>query len=307
MAMHRIQSSIAATFRLFISAYFPGLIMVPVLFSLILGLFHLTGTHPSVALLTGIQLGTWTAVAIATLYIVRHLYRGPAKPVYDARLSRRWRSEAWPLVIVASFTGLLTDLAVIFVAPFMDMADVAAFGLCLKVAFLVGFTVQVAHQVLLPDMGDAIARRQGATLTRKILGASLVPLGLTVGGVLFSVLFGDRLLAVFGDQFRAAQTTLTILMVTQFVRAVAGPGPLLLTLKGAQTANAIICVASAVVLFAGNAVFATMWGAEGAAFSLLLTTMFWLSATAIMLHRIDGARADLPSLLFRHASAAPAE
>ena len=31
MAMHRIQSSIAATFRLFISAYFPSLIMVPVL------------------------------------------------------------------------------------------------------------------------------------------------------------------------------------------------------------------------------------------------------------------------------------
>src|SRR5262249_15511736 len=148
---------------------------------------------------------------------------------------------------------------------FMSMADVAAFGICLKLAFLVGFVVQAAHQVILPDMGDAVVRRESSVLRARILGASLLPLGLTVGGILFSMFFGDWFLSLFGAQFSHAKDTLTILMLAQFVRAVAGPSSLLLTLKGAQGASASICAVSGVILFLSNAVFATLWGAEGGA------------------------------------------
>ncbi len=141
----------------------------------------------------------------------------------------------------------------------------------------------------------------------KILGASLAPLALTVGGFLLSVFFGEYMLGLFGDEFRGAKYTLAILMFAQFVRAVAGPGPLLLTVKGAQGTNAMICVVSAVVLIAGNAVMAPRWGAEGAALALLLTTVFWLVATAVALYRIDGVRADLASFLVRRTSVSPAE
>jgi O-antigen/teichoic acid export membrane protein len=307
MGLHRVLGMLAITYRRFLLGYMPGFIIRPALFVLILAGLLYAGTEVSVWGLAAIQFASFIAVAVATLYIVRHIFLGPAAPLYDDRLIRRWRREAWPLVIVASFTGLLSDLAVIFVTPFMTMADVAAFGICLKLAFLVGFVVQAAHQVILPDMGDAVVRRESGVLRARILGASLLPLGLTVAGVLFSMFFGGWFLSLFGTEFRYAQDTLTILMLAQFVRAVAGPSSLLLTLKGAQDLSAWICAASGAVLFLSNAVFATLWGAEGGAVAVLVTTVFWLTTTGIALYRLDGARADIAGLLFRHGQAAPAE
>lgn len=307
MSLHRVLGMLAITYRRFLLGYMPGFIIRPALFVLALAALLVAGSEVSVWSLAAIQFATFIGVALATLYIVRHIFLGPAEPVYNDRLTRRWRREAWPLVIVASFTGLLSELAVIFVTPFMSMADVAAFGICLKLAFLVGFVVQAAHQVILPDMGDAVVRRESGVLRARILGASLLPLGLTVGGVLFSMFFGDWFLSLFGAEFRAAKDTLTILMLAQFVRAVAGPGSLLLTLKGAQSLSAWICAASGVVLLLSNAVFASLWGAEGGAVAVLVTTAFWLLITAIALYRVDGVRADVFGLLFRSPAAAPAE
>jgi O-antigen/teichoic acid export membrane protein len=125
--------------------------------------------------------------------------------------------------------------------------------------------------------------------------------------VLFSIFFGDRFLALFGSEFETARDTLTILMAAQLVRALAGPSSLLLTLKGAQGVNAGICALSAAVLLATNALFAPMWGAEGGAVAVLITTVVWLAATAIALYRIDGARADLAGLLLNRRQALPAE
>ncbi|BCJ89784.1 hypothetical protein IZ6_05190 [Terrihabitans soli] len=307
MGMHRILGYLAITYRRFILGYLPGFIIRPALFAAVLLALYALGDGMSVWTVTAIQWGTWVAMLFATLYIVRHIYLGPSEPVYDRRLTNRWRREAWPLVIVASFTGLLSELAVVCVAPFMPMSDVAAFGICVKLAFLVGFIVQAAHQVILPDMGEAIVRRESHALRARILGASLLPIGLTVAGVLFSMFFGGWFLKLFGAEFSNAKDTLTILMLAQFVRAVAGPSSLLLTLKGAQATSAWICALSGIVLLVSNAVFATLWGAEGGAVAVLITTVVWLLATAIALYRLDGARADIAGLLHRGHAAAPAE
>jgi O-antigen/teichoic acid export membrane protein len=307
MGMHRILGYLAITYRRFVIGYLPQFIIRPAMFVVVIGALYLFNDDVSVWSVTAIQFATWFAMTFATLYIVRNIYLGPGEPVYDRRLTNRWRREAWPLVIVASFTGLLSELAVVFVAPFMSMEDVAAFGICIKLAFLVGFVVQIAHQVILPDMGEALARRESSAIRGRILSASLMPLALTVGGVLFSMLFGDWFLMLFGAEFSSAKSTLTILMLAQLARAIAGPSSLLLTLKGAQTASAWICAVSAVVLLATNAVFATLWGAEGGALAVLVTTIVWLGMTGIALYRIDGARADILGLLSRRHAAAPAE
>ncbi len=307
MCLYRIYGGIAGAYRMFVGSYLPSLVVLPTVFSGVLFTVYLAGGSASLTMVSALQFASWACVAAVSLYIVREIYRGPAEPVYDRRVQRRWAREAWPVVVVAIFTSMLTDLAVILATPFMTLPDVAAFGLCLKVAFLVGFFVQVSHQVLLPDMGDAVARRESGSIGVKILGASLAPLALTVGGFLLSVFFGEYMLGLFGDEFRGAKYTLAILMFAQFVRAVAGPGPLLLTVKGAQGTNAMICAVSALVLIAGNAIMAPRWGAEGAALALLLTTVFWLVATAFALYRMDGVRADLASFLVRRTSVSPAE
>jgi O-antigen/teichoic acid export membrane protein len=271
----------------------------PMFFAIAIAVAWLIGIPMSV-----LELVFLTLVAVSLAWGVQYILLRSTlakleKPATTPRLVKKWRREAWPLVMVAAFTGLLSELAVLLATPFMQSADVAAFGICLKLAFLVGFAVQAAHQAILPDLGDAAARRERGGMGTKLLAASLFPIVVTGVAVIASVIAGELLLGVFGEEFKAAKTTLVILLIAQLVRALAGPSPHLLTLRGAQTVSAAICAASLGILLIGNALLAPMWGSEGAAISLLVTTIFWLSATAIALHRVGGTRSDLAGLLLR--------
>jgi hypothetical protein len=61
--------------------------------------------------------------------------------------------------VVAVFTYFFADADILLVTPLLTSAGTAVIGLCLKLAVLVGFTVQVAHQVAVPDLADARARK----------------------------------------------------------------------------------------------------------------------------------------------------
>jgi O-antigen/teichoic acid export membrane protein len=297
----RTYSAVAMAYRRFAVSHLPTMLYRPSLFAALVVGFWLLGVQLSILLLVFVTLVSYIAATGIQYVQLRPVLRKKPGPV-SRRMVRRWRAEAWPVLIVTAFTGILSDLAILIASPFMVSAEVAAFGVCLKIAFMIGFTVQSAHQVLLPEMGDAVARRESDALGRKILGASLFPIIATSIAVVLSALAGDKLLALFGDEFRASQNTLTILMFAQFVRALAGPSPFLMTMKGAQRTNALICAAMLVVLVAGNALLAPRFGEVGAAVALLGTTIVWLSVTGFALFRFDGARADIAGLLMRRRS-----
>ncbi len=295
VASQRIYTAVAMAYRRFSVSHVPPMLIRPALFLVIVAGFWLFSVPVSVLVLIVATFLTCVASYLMQYFGLRDILRKKS-PSTPRRLVRRWKQEAWPLVIVAGFVGMLSELAILLVSPFMPSADVAAFGICLKVAFMIGFTVQAAHQVLLPEMGEAVARRESHAIGSKILGASIFPVVVTGFAILASMAAGQYFLALFGPQFSAAKNTLTILLVVQFVRALAGPGPQLMTMKGAQRESAIICLVSLGVLVLGNAVLAPRYGAEGAAISVLVTTIVWLLATGIALYRQDRSRADVVGL-----------
>lgn len=305
-ASQRIYGSVAIAYRRFAVSHVPAMMLRPMMFAAVLAVFWAAGVGVSAVLLTFITFLTVVLTGLIQYLPLRSTLKALPKPIENRRMVRRWRVEAWPLVVVSALTGLLSDLAVLLASPFMSMAQIAEFGVCLKIAFLVGFTVQASHQVLQPELGDAMARRESGGMSAKMLGASLFPIFITASAILLSVVAGGHLLALFGEEFRAAQTTLTILLVAQFVRAVAGPSPFLLTLLGAQRVSAAICATAIGLLLLGNALLAPQFGAEGAAASVVAATLFWLFATAIALYRTGGRRADIAGLLLRRRALAAA-
>jgi O-antigen/teichoic acid export membrane protein len=92
-----------------------------------------------------------------------------------------------------------------------------------------------------------------------------VALIITFAALATVVLFGDRLLAIFGPEFTSAKLPLVILMAC--ARAMFGPSVSLLTVIGAQRQNAALAVAALAVLAISNAVLAPLYGVLGAAIS----------------------------------------
>ena len=246
-------------------------------------------------LLTGV-------LAIYQYVAVTRLLPTPRRLAH-AGIRRLWRQEAWPLVIAVLFTSFFADLAIIIASPFLEGADVAAFSICMKTALLLGFIVQVSHQVALPEMAEARARNDTGGTPELLWRTGLAPILFCTAAMLASALAGDRFLALFAPEYARAQGVLTLLIGCQLLRALAGPSSYALTLEGGQRANSLICAGATVVLAAGSATLGAPFGLNGAAAAVLLTYLSWLAATGLWLHRTRGVRTDIVSLL-RHVAAA---
>jgi O-antigen/teichoic acid export membrane protein len=232
-------------------------------------------------------------IAVAVWVLLQKLLpRWEIQPWRAGRLARQWRREAWPLILLSLFTNYFVDIAIICATPFLTSADVAVFGLCLKLALLVGYAVQVGQQMAVPDL--AVARRSANTeeIGNILRRSMFVPIVATAGAIAVIAVFGKMLLSIFGASFAVGQTALILLVLSQFVRAVAGPSAHLLTLTGAQRVNAALCAAIAVLLLT-NLVLVPALGLTGAALAVVATYTFWVASVAYTLHGMGEFRTDV--------------
>jgi O-antigen/teichoic acid export membrane protein len=261
--------------------------------------------------LLGVALSAGTTVAVyaaisAAMALIQFAAVPGAFPSGAGRapvgLRRRWRQEAWPLLIVLLFTTLFADVVILLSSPFLGAGLLAPFGIALKISMLIGFIVQVTHQVTLPDLAEAHQRKDKQEMLDALLRATLLPVLLTTGALVVAILWGDRILRLFGPDYAAASVGLVILIAAQLIRAIAGPAPLLLTLGGAQKTNAAISVATCGVLIVANLALTTRFGLLGACFAVVLAIFAWTGLCAVMLRRRMNTGASLFFVL-RHAPA----
>lgn len=293
----RIHGSIAAAIRRFGLAYLPDTCIRAFLFLLTIGIvlaLDIPFTLGVALLLVTIDT---MIIAFGQYLLLRGQIDLSAKPVKDARMRRLWRSQSMPLIIVALITNLFADLNILVATALMPSAQVAVFGVCIKIALLVGFAVQASHQIAVPDLSEAHARKDTASIHAAVLRASGFPLALTLTATVFTAFWGDHVLRLFGEEFAGAALPLTILIACQFLRAAFGPSILLISIVGAQKANSAQAVAAALILIAATAVLAPSFGVLGAAWAVVLATVYWLIASAVVLRHISGYRVDLARLV----------
>jgi len=306
LAALRFNGALATALRRFHLAYLPDtcirpfLLLAGVLLMLAAGI---TLTAPNVALLlTVIVVG----LALTQFFLLRKdlpRVESTVQPEAPVRYVKIWRREARPLILVALLTYFFADVNILIITPLLQSADTAIVGLCLKLALLVGFAVQVTQQLVVPDLADAHARKEHGAIRGILLKALGFPVAVTIAALVFVALWGETLLSLFGPEFTGAKVPLLILLGCQLVRAAFGPNVPLLTVIGAQRHNALVCMAALVVLALANVILVPVYGVLGAAFAVTIATVFWLGACSIVLARLSGLRTDAVHLLGPHRTA----
>jgi O-antigen/teichoic acid export membrane protein len=296
-AVLRVNGSIAMALRHFALAFLPDTCFRS--FLLLFGVIGLilVGVPLSPADVIWVLVGAYTVVAAGQYLVLQRQLPKAAAASVPARLLRIWRREALPLILVVLFTDFFADVDILIATPLLVSADTGALGVCLKLALLVGFAVQVAQQVVVPDLADAHARKSYDTINASMLKVLGFPVAVTLGALICVSFWGDRLLALFGPEFAAAQPALVIIILSQFARALFGPSVGLLTVIGAQRQNAAIALCSMIVLVGGNVILAPLFGLIGAAFAVAIAVLFWMLTSAIVLYRLSGLRTDALFLL----------
>ena len=294
-----INSGIAMSVRAFFLAYGPENFLTPVSFLILVVTLFLFGLHPSVFILVAAFVTISSGITFVQWMMLRRLLPKEIEETgkrVDARNVRRWRREGAPQVAVSIYTMLFADLAILLTAIVLPRSELAAFAIALKLAMLVGFAVQVAHQVIIPDLADAQAERRLGQLSDTMRKAAIFPLIFTIGALVATVLFGDVALSLFHPDFVQAQNVLVLLVGCQVLRALSGPVVQLLTTAGAQLENALICIASTLILGLGIVFFVSWFGMIGGAYAVVAAWLFWLLSSSIALYRITGLQCNILSL-----------
>jgi O-antigen/teichoic acid export membrane protein len=302
VAAFRIYGSLALATRAFTLAYLPDVCLKP--------LFLLAGVCGLLMSGYGISLSVvlvWLAVATVVLSTAQYLLLRRDFPVslslwWPSRLPRpraarklraRWRREAHAVLLVAVFSQLFPELAILVATPFLSASEIGVYGLCLKLAFLAGFFVLLTQTIATPDLADALAKQSERVRSAKHSTPSTLAAAAMLVGMIVCTLFGARLLGVFGPEFAAGHMALVLLMGAQLVRALFGPTNAVLTLVGERRLNLQLTAASLLVLFLSTATLGARFGLDGAALGVLLTLLVWSAASAYALYRRTGLRVDL--------------
>jgi O-antigen/teichoic acid export membrane protein len=292
-ALMRVNGAFANAARRFTLSFFPELFFRPLFFLAAVLAMIWVGLQVS-AVTLGLAASLIAFVATGgQWWLLRDVVPRTAAPSHPGRLMRQWRAIARPLLIVGLFSTLFADLSLVMAGLFLPQSELAAFGICIKLAFMVGFAVQIAHQVATPELAASHARREGAAGPRILAQANLLAVAVTFAAVVVCAGLGDRILAIFGPGYADAWPALAVVMASQFVRACFGPNVQLLTITGLQRPMAAVFALSVAVLAATSFLLVPAYGIFGAAVAVALTTLFWALALAFVLYRGSGIRADV--------------
>ena len=289
----RLNGAIANGYRRFGTSYLPDLLGRPVLLLIAAGIIAtgLTYNCAYTALslhLAGISLlAFWQYRAVNRILDDEKSRMQPAEEP-ESPPKRRWLHHAMPMVPLALFTSMFADLAILFAGPFLAPDALATFGVCLKLALLIGFAVQVLHQITLPDAADAYVGEQHGLLRRLITRANGLGMMVCLASTIGVTVLGQWILGLFGPEFLAGHLCLVILSLSQLVRASLGPASHILALAGQERSTIPVSIVSMAALGVLNAVLIPTFGLVGAALSVLLTTLIWAGWLAALSHRRAG-------------------
>jgi O-antigen/teichoic acid export membrane protein len=293
-ALSRIYASVALAIRQFALSYVLNLLWRPLLFLFLMGLAAILFSAPSPVMAASAF--SFVAVIIVTLQfvgLIRHFPSMADLVPSDRRIAYQWRLASAPLLILAAFSTLISDLNLALLGAIIPKSDVAVLGVCLKLAILVDYVVSLIHEIVAPDISDALARKQTSLIEIAVARANIAAIAATVGATVGVALFGQYILAAFGPDFVRAYPILLTLVATQVIRAAFGPSVLTLISAGAQKSVVIVFAITIVTSALGNLVFVPIFGLAGAAAVFTVMTVYWTASLALALKRNAIPRVDI--------------
>ncbi len=294
----RINGGIANALQRYSLSILPDNLIRPALFALIIGtLVFMAG---SLTLLTAVC--AFSALMIVTAFaqtLIVGWSAGAAGPALepDRREVKHWRKSGGTLLVPVLVATLFADLAISFSGLLLEHAQVAIFSIAIKIAFMLGFFIQIAYQIVLPRFTKSLRAKDQAGVVDLLTKANAVAAGMMFLALLASWFAGSELLGIFGVEFQAGYSVLLILVGAQLVRALGGPALPLLIASGRHK-YAIPPIAASLAVFAATALALTpALGITGMALAVFAAIAVTSAGLAVVVRRELGFSCDALSRL----------
>ncbi|WDE13279.1 oligosaccharide flippase family protein [Thalassomonas haliotis] len=224
------------------------------------------------------------AVLLATFFSFILLYKKlkfklrltPEYPIPESGIKPLYQSSR--ALFVSSFMSLLTQqLSLLLLAKYASLAEVAVYGIALKISLLMGYPLMVLNTITAPlyakyyGQQNIQAFKSLAFRTTKGLFVLATPL------CVFVAVFSSELVAFFGKQYNDSAQILVILALGQWVNLSTGSVVSMLVMAGFEKIHRINAIFILVFTVIALLVFLPAYGVVAAA---------WVSAIAMALFNL---------------------
>lgn len=173
---------------------------------------------------------------------------------------------AWPVLITNLGLFAISQADIWAVGIFRSQEEVAIYGAAARMVILVFMPLLIVNSVVPPLIAQMFAQGRRAELEATLRAtATLAGIPAFLMLAVF-ILFGGPILGlVYGGYYREGATVLALLSLGQLANAWAGSCGITLMMTGHQTTMMVITVVSGIIAGVACAVFASKYGATGAA------------------------------------------
>ena len=226
--------------------------------------------------------GVLSIVPVATR--VRKLLKGDSHRFTKKELL----TTSLPMLVTSIASFLLANIALYLLEFFSTSQDVGLFSVAQKISLLVSLIVTVVNTMSAPKFSELYWAHRHEELQRLVKQSSkfifTVSLVLSVLIAVISV----PILSVFGSEFVSAQYALLMLIAGQMVNAMSGSVGIFMNMTGRQKAlrNIALIACSISLLLSTNLI--PIYGANGAAFSMMFATMTFNVIAVVYVKRKTG-------------------
>lgn len=206
----------------------------------------------------------------------------------------RYHTKAWllgllPLTLITGAALLNNRLDVMMLAYFTDTAEVGRYGIAMQIATLVVVGQTIVNNIVQPQIARQFSAGEMDKLQSNISQAARLATALAALVLLALAVFGKPVvLALVGEDFRAAIPVLLVLATGRVLNCLMGPVGVTLNMTGNAYQTAWLTLTFSLVNGALNVALIPQYGAVGAAFATSISLFCLHVAMVLRARRIVG-------------------
>lgn len=241
----------------------------------------------------GLNLAAASAALAITGIALRRTVPSPVRSAPPRADTAEWLRTAFPLLVANFLNVARARVDILLLGSLAGASAAGIYAPAGRVAGVITFGLLAVNAWVPPLISAMHARGDRKGLERLMRLSAQGVFAFTLPLFLAVLLFGDRVLALFGDEFVAGYRALVILAGGQLVNALVGPVGYLMTMTGHQNAAAWIMGVHLVLGVGLNALLIPRYGFEGAAVATALTNTSWNLVMAVAVWRTLRLRATI--------------
>ncbi|MNG81300.1 Polysaccharide biosynthesis protein [compost metagenome] len=175
------------------------------------------------------------------------------------------------LCAVVISTTLLSNFDIIFLGFVKNSFDLSVYASSQKISLMGAIFLLSITNVVTPSL----VKGKDKDLKSSLMHATSIGFFASLLFFVFVLIFGEFVLSIFGNEFKAGYNTLVILALSQLVSSFFGQSLTMMKVKGEiKTLSIFILIA---LLFKASLIsyFYQMWGINGVAMSTLISVFVW--------------------------------